>query len=148
MTIRSDEEGLGNKEVKLDFIEMEESLDMQASDLSARSLQERENESKESDALKSDSDIYVVKSECEEQRFRCLEPEDKEDILEFIFLDLTIELYQEPCLNNRFMDAINDYVQKMKRQAAKKKGVKTSLSVVKEYLRLFVAFINSNACLT
>lgn len=46
MTIRNDEGGLGNKEVKLDFIEMEESLDMQASDLSARSLQERENESK------------------------------------------------------------------------------------------------------
>lgn len=58
-------------------------------------------------------------------------PEDKEDIFEFIFLDLSIELYQEPCHGNKIMNCINQHVQNTKRQANKKKGIKTNLNVVK-----------------
>lgn len=39
------------------------------------------------------------------------------------------------------MDAINKYVSYMKRQASKKKGVKTNLNVVKEYLKRFLGFV-------
>ena len=39
------------------------------------------------------------------------------------------------------MDSINKYVAYMKRQVNKKKGVKTNLNVVKEYLKRFLGFI-------
>ena len=39
------------------------------------------------------------------------------------------------------MDAINKYVAYMKRQANKKKGVKTNLNVVKQYLKRFLGFV-------
>jgi hypothetical protein len=58
-------------------------------------------------------------------------PEDKEDIFEFIFLDLCIELYQEPCKDNKIMKSISGYVSKVQALAKKKKGVKTNLNVVK-----------------
>ena len=41
------------------------------------------------------------------------------------------------------MDAINKYVAAMKRQANKKKGVKTNLNVIKEYIKRFTGFITS-----
>ena len=83
-----------------------------------------------------------------DERLRHLLPEDKEDIFEFIFLDLSIELYQEPCGDNRIMEAINRHVAALKRQANKKKGVKTNLNVVKEYLKRFSGFILSKCTLT
>ena len=70
--------------------------------------------------------------------------EDKEDIFEFIFLDLCIELYQEPCNHNKIMKGINGYVTRAQNQAKKKKGVKTNLNVVKEYLKRFSSFLVSN----
>ena len=70
--------------------------------------------------------------------------EDKEDIFEFIFLDLCIELYQEPCTDNKIMRSINHFVTKAQAQAKKKKGVKTNLNVVKEYLKRFSSFLISN----
>jgi hypothetical protein len=39
------------------------------------------------------------------------------------------------------MDTINNYVALLKRQANKKKGVKTNLTVVKEYLKRFIGYI-------
>jgi hypothetical protein len=39
------------------------------------------------------------------------------------------------------MDAINGYVAFMKRQALKKKGVKTNLTVVKEYLKRLTGYV-------
>lgn len=42
------------------------------------------------------------------------------------------------------MDAINKHVSALKRQANKKKGVKTNLNVVKEYIKRFTNFITSN----
>ena len=57
--------------------------------------------------------------------------EDKEDIFEFIFLDMCIELYQEPCQENRIMKSINGHVARVQAQAKKRKGVKTNLNVVK-----------------
>ena len=71
--------------------------------------------------------------------------EDKEDIFEFIFLDLCIELYQEPCTDNKIMKSINSFVTKAQAQAKKKKGVKTNLNVVKEYLKRFSSFLISNS---
>jgi hypothetical protein len=68
-------------------------------------------------------------------------PEDKEDIFEFILLDLSIEIYQEPCHENRIMNSINNHVTFMKRQSLKKKGVKTNLTVVKEYLKRITGYI-------
>lgn len=65
------------------------------------------------------------------EKLKHMLPEDREDIFEFLFLDLVIELYQEPCQDNRFMKAINSYVDYMKRQANKKRGVKTNLNIVK-----------------
>jgi hypothetical protein len=41
------------------------------------------------------------------------------------------------------MKAINDHVNRAKNQAKKKKGVKTNLNVVKEYLKRFTAFLFS-----
>ena len=69
--------------------------------------------------------------------------EDKEDIFEFIFLDLCIELYQEPCADNKIMKSINHFVTRAQVQAKKKKGVKTNLNVVKEYLKRFSNFLLS-----
>ena len=69
--------------------------------------------------------------------------EDKEDIFEFIFLDLCIELYQEPCTDNKIMKSINHFVTRAQAQAKKKKGVKTNLNVVKEYLKRFSNFLLS-----
>jgi len=42
------------------------------------------------------------------------------------------------------MDTINGYIDKLKVQAKKKKGVKTNLNVVKDYLKRFCGFILSN----
>lgn len=42
------------------------------------------------------------------------------------------------------MNAINNYVAHAKRQANKKKGVKTNLNIVKEYLKRFSEFVSSN----
>jgi hypothetical protein len=39
------------------------------------------------------------------------------------------------------MESINNYVAYVKRQANKKKGVKTNLNVVKEYLKRFTGYI-------
>lgn len=83
-----------------------------------------------------------------DERLRHLLPEDKEDIFEFIFLDLSIELYQEPCNENRLMESVNRHVGALKRQATKKKGVKTNLNVVKEYLKRFTGFILRTPCFT
>lgn len=87
--------------------------------------------------------VQIQKQEfnAELEKFKYLCAEDKEDIFEFIFLDLSIELYQQPCNNNKIMNAINNYVAHAKRQANKKKGVKTNLNVVKEYLKRFSGFI-------
>lgn len=41
------------------------------------------------------------------------------------------------------MKSINDHVNRVKNQAKKKKGVKTNLNVVKEYLKRFTAFLIS-----
>jgi hypothetical protein len=41
------------------------------------------------------------------------------------------------------MKAINAHVAKVQAQAKKKKGVKTSLNVVKEYLKRFVSYLLS-----
>ena len=42
------------------------------------------------------------------------------------------------------MDSITNHVARIKRQATKKKGVRTNLNVVKEYLKRFVGYIYSN----
>jgi hypothetical protein len=41
------------------------------------------------------------------------------------------------------MEAINNYIEKLKVQGKKKKGVKTNLNVVKDYLKRFCGFILS-----
>lgn len=46
------------------------------------------------------------------------------------------------------MDSINRHVENVKRQALKKKGVKTNLTVVKEYIKRFTGFIISKHSLT
>ena len=43
------------------------------------------------------------------------------------------------------MDTINAYIEKLKTQAKKKKGVKTNLNVVKDYLKRFCGFIISKS---
>ena len=43
------------------------------------------------------------------------------------------------------MNLINNYVANAKKQANKKKGVKTNLNVVKEYLKRFSGFILSKS---
>lgn len=48
------------------------------------------------------------------------------------------------------MKAINAHVAKVQAQAKKKKGVKTSLNVVKEYLKRFVSYLlrTNRTCLS
>lgn len=41
------------------------------------------------------------------------------------------------------MDCINLYIEKLKTQAKKKKGVKTNLNVVKDYLKRFCGYLLS-----
>eukprot|EP00919_Chromeraceae_sp_WS-2016_P032801 GHVR01077466.1.p1 GENE.GHVR01077466.1~~GHVR01077466.1.p1 ORF type:complete len:128 (+),score=0.66 GHVR01077466.1:4517-4900(+) len=82
--------------------------------------------------------IELIRSD---NKLKYLCSEDKEDIYEFIFLDLCIELYQEPCESNRFMKRINQHIQMAQTQTKKKRGVKTNLNVVKEYLKRFSAFL-------
>ena len=42
------------------------------------------------------------------------------------------------------MESIGRYISKVKQQANKKKGVRTNLNVVKEYLKRFTGYIMSN----
>lgn len=58
-----------------------------------------------------------------------------------MFLDLCIELYQEPCFENKIMNTINKHVQKQYELAKRKKGVKTNLNVVKDYLKRFCGYL-------
>jgi hypothetical protein len=39
------------------------------------------------------------------------------------------------------MNAVTNYIAHMKRQANKKRGIKTNLNIVKEYLKRFLGFI-------
>lgn len=39
------------------------------------------------------------------------------------------------------MNAVTNYIANMKRQANKKRGIKTNLNIVKEYLKRFLGFI-------
>ena len=39
------------------------------------------------------------------------------------------------------MKTVNSYIQKSKKQSTKKKGIKTNLTIVKEYLKRFTGFI-------
>lgn len=45
------------------------------------------------------------------------------------------------------MNSINQFVQKEKAQSKKKKGVKTNLNVVKDYLKRFCGYLISNKCI-
>ena len=42
------------------------------------------------------------------------------------------------------MDSIGKHISKIKAQANKKRGVRTNLNVVKEYLKRFIGYIFSN----
>jgi hypothetical protein len=94
--------------------------------------------------INKEMNIPVLNYDTLETKLKYCCTEDKEDIFEFIFLDLCIELYQEPCRENKIMKSINHFIMKAQVQAKKKKGVKTNLNVVKEYLKRFSSFLLSN----
>jgi hypothetical protein len=70
-----------------------------------------------------------------------LSPEDKEDICEFLFLDLCIEISDEVGREGRVMNTLRKFVEKMREQSRRQKGFKTNSSSIKEYLSSFIDFL-------
>lgn len=69
--------------------------------------------------------------------------EDKEDIFEFIFLDLCIELTDEYPPESVVMQRIGRFIRTMKEQARKQKGFKTNTNAIRDYLFQFITFLKS-----
>jgi DNA primase large subunit len=69
--------------------------------------------------------------------------EDKEDIYEFIFLDLCVELTDEYSINSKVIQKIFSFVKTMNEQSKKQKGFKTNTTAIKDYLYEFISFLKS-----
>ena len=74
--------------------------------------------------------------------------DDKEDIYEFIFLDLCVELTDEFEVNSKVIKKIFGFIKTMNEQSKKQKGFKTNTNAVKEYLFEFISFLKSTLELT
>lgn len=85
--------------------------------------EELEALTKESEAIKKDS-----------FKMPALSIEDKEDIYEFIFLDLCIELTDEYGSESAIMKKIYSFIRSVKEQSKKQKGFKTNTNSIKDYL--------------
>ncbi len=72
-----------------------------------------------------------------------LSVEDKEDIFEFIFLDLCIELTDEYPPESPLMQHVGRFIRTMKEQARKQKGFKTNTNAIRDYLFQFITFLKS-----
>jgi hypothetical protein len=70
--------------------------------------------------------------------------EDKEDIFEFIFLDLCIELTDEYPPESPLMRKVASFIRSMKEQARKQKGFKTSTNAIRDYLFQLITYLKSS----
>lgn len=69
--------------------------------------------------------------------------EDKEDICEFLFLDLCIEIVDELGKQSKIVRAVEGYIRKMHEQSKRQKGFKTNPIAIKEYLTSFMNFLKT-----
>lgn len=69
--------------------------------------------------------------------------EDKEDIFEFIFIDITLELITE-YEGTPVYEKVCSYLQKKKKLECIPKGVKTNLQTCKEYLIMLEEFVKAD----
>jgi hypothetical protein len=72
-----------------------------------------------------------------------LSVDEKEDLFEFTFIDLCIELGDEWETDGRIRKMIEKYIGYKKRLMKKKKGLRINHEVVKDYLKRFIIFIKS-----
>lgn len=67
-------------------------------------------------------------------KLKYLTEEDKDDIFEFMFLDLCLELFLEQTKNNRIMKSIERFLVWQRRKKKIPKGFKTGLECCKTYI--------------
>ena len=78
------------------------------------------------------------------KKLKSLTTEEKDDIFEFLFIDLALQLITEYDQETTLYNTIRNFVEKKKRFEAIPKGVKTTLNACKEYISTLAKLVVSD----